>query len=92
MSLKMRNFATLSSTCSGFAGHPGTVYNLTFLLKHCEACINAKYTSDQASRALCNEVECDAFFFPSDFCSVFDICMHGFVFVSLGKAIMNPTW
>lgn len=57
MSLKVRNFATLSSMCSGFAGRPGTVYNLTFLLKHCEACINAKYTSDQASRALWNEVE-----------------------------------
>lgn len=47
MSLKVRNFATLSSVRSGFAGHPGAVYNLTFLLKHCEACTNAKYTSDQ---------------------------------------------
>lgn len=61
MSLKVRNFAALSSMCSGFAGSPGAVYNLTFLMKHCEACINAKYTSDQASRALCNEVERGAF-------------------------------
>lgn len=57
MSLKVRNFTALSSMHSGFTGHPGAVYNLTSLFKHCEACIHAKYTSDQASRALFDEVE-----------------------------------